>query len=145
VLATHVGYLIDRAARICSMIFTDELASTGLSIRAAGILLVLAEAGAASQLRVARMMRLERSTASAAADELEQAGLIRRRRDPADRRLNELTLTRRGRALVAQIKEASDATEKRLLAGLPQKDRSTLEAALSTIVATADTVADDDS
>jgi DNA-binding MarR family transcriptional regulator len=139
VLATHVGYLIDRAARVCSTIFAGELAPTGLSIRAAGIILVLDQAGAASQLRIARLMRLERSTASAAADELEQAGLIARRRDPRDRRLNELTLTRRGRSLVPQIREASNTTEKRLLTGLTQEDRAALQAALGTIVATGDT------
>src|SRR5580698_369417 len=132
VLAAHVGYLIDRAARVCSTIFAGELAPTGLSIRAAGIILVLDQAGAASQLRIARLMRLERSTASAAADELEQAGLIARRRDPRDRRLNELTLTRRGRSLVPQIREASNTTEKRLLTGLTQEDRAALQAALGT-------------
>jgi MarR family transcriptional regulator, organic hydroperoxide resistance regulator len=141
VLATHIGYLVDRAAQVCSAIFAGELAPTGLSIRAAGIILVLDEAGAASQLQIGQMMRLERSTASAAADELERAGLISRRRDPRDRRLNELTLTRRGRALAPQVREASNTTEKRLLTGLTQEDRAALQAGLGTIVATGDTAA----
>jgi isopenicillin N synthase-like dioxygenase len=39
------------------------------------------------------------------------AGLISLRRDPRDRRLNELTLTRRGRSLVPQIRQASNMTK----------------------------------
>jgi DNA-binding MarR family transcriptional regulator len=60
-------------------------------------------------------------------DRLEAAGLVARRPDPSDRRGVIVGLTAAGRELVDAAVEAHVANEVRLLAGLAERDRATLD------------------
>ncbi len=59
-------------------------------------------------------------------DRLEQAGLIRRDPDPADRRGTLITLTDKGRDLIDSVTEAHLANERRLLAALAPDEQTAL-------------------
>ena len=59
-------------------------------------------------------------------DRLEQAGLVAREPDPADRRGTLIGLTAAGRQLVDAVTEAHLANEERLLAGLSSAERRRL-------------------
>lgn len=105
------------------------------SCRSAQRMLLLLDAqGPTSQHMIGQQMRLERSTMSLAADELERNRLVRRRRAPADRRLNELELTARGRRAVDDIKIATDHTTDTLLAPLTLEEQQQLLALLQRIL-----------
>jgi DNA-binding MarR family transcriptional regulator len=59
-------------------------------------------------------------------DKLEQAGLIARSADPADRRGTLITLTDAGRELIDALTEAHLENERRILAGLGEADQRRL-------------------
>ena len=59
-------------------------------------------------------------------DKLEQAGLIARSPDPADRRGTLITLTDAGRELIDALTEAHLENERRILAGLSEADQRRL-------------------
>ena len=66
-------------------------------------------------------------------DRLEQAGLVARAPDPADRRGVLITLTPQGRELIDRVTEAHLANEARLLEGLGSRDRERLATLLRTL------------
>lgn len=134
VLADHVCFLLGTVSTRAIELFGQELAGAKLSVRAAGMLLLLEAQGPTSQHMIGRQMRLERSTMSLAADELERHRLVRRRRAPADRRLNELELTARGKRAVDEVKIATDHTTDTLLAPLTRDEQQQLLALLQRIV-----------
>jgi DNA-binding MarR family transcriptional regulator len=84
-----------------------------------------------SQRELAERLYLEKSTISRMAADMERKGLLRRERDPANRRLYRLRLTDRGRDVHAGIGAAfhdhylrwaaamSDAEHRALVTGLP--------------------------
>ena len=69
-------------------------------------------------------------------DRLEQAGLVVRTPDPADRRGVLITLTGEGRALIDRVTEAHMANEARLLEGLSKADRDRLAGLLRELALT---------
>jgi DNA-binding MarR family transcriptional regulator len=60
-------------------------------------------------------------------DAMEEAGLVERRPDPADRRGTLIRLTRSGRNLADSAIEEHVGSEERLLSGLTQKERRSLD------------------
>jgi MarR family transcriptional regulator, lower aerobic nicotinate degradation pathway regulator len=134
VLAEHVCFLLGTVSARAIDLFGQELAGAKLSVRAAGMLLLLDAQGPTSQHMIRQQMRLERSTMSLAADELERNRLVRRRRAPADRRLNELELTARGKRAVDEIKLATDHTTDALLAPLTVDEQRQLLSLLQRVL-----------
>ncbi len=66
-------------------------------------------------------------------DELQRRGLITREPDPADRRVNLVSLTDAGRSLRDRAQREIQAGEDRLLERLPAPDRRTFLRALRTL------------
>lgn len=107
-------------------VFRDFAASiTEVSPGRAGMLLLIDANPGVTQGRLARAVRLERSTMVGVVDALEARGLIERRRGE-DRRTNGLWLTRAGRALVARLKRGIEVHERRVAARLTAAERRQL-------------------
>jgi MarR family transcriptional regulator, lower aerobic nicotinate degradation pathway regulator len=134
VLGNHVCFLLGTVSTRAIELFGQELTRSKLSVRAAGMLLLLDAQGPTSQNVIGQQMRLERSTMSLAADELERNRLVRRRRAPADRRQNELELTARGRRAIEEIEAATDKTTETLLQQLDPDEQRQLVALLQRIL-----------
>ena len=82
---------------------------------------VLAAAAAdehGSQLALAQHLGVDRTVMTYLLDDLEAAGLIQRRPDPADRRARRIVATRHGRGTLAELDERLRAAEDQLLSGL---------------------------
>jgi MarR family transcriptional regulator for hemolysin len=62
---------------------------------------------------------------------MESAGLVTRRRDPANRRLHLVELTPAGEALFLRLRDAATAFDQRLRAGLSEGDVGQLEVLLT--------------
>jgi len=62
---------------------------------------------------------------------MESAGLVTRRRDPANRRLHLVELTPAGEALFLRLRGAAMAFDKRLRAGFSEGEVNQLEALLT--------------
>jgi DNA-binding MarR family transcriptional regulator len=73
---------------------------------------------------LAERLRCDRSNVTALVDRLEQAGLVERRADPADRRQRTLVVTGDGRRMRERVHRA--LSDSRLLAGLTDAELTTL-------------------
>lgn len=125
ILPTLLGYQL-RLAQLA--VFKDFAASAhdfDVSPGRFGMLVLIEANPGVTQTRLAEAVGLDRSTLVAVLDQLEERGLVERRRG-ADRRTNGLWLTRRGRLLVARMKERIRAHEERLAARLSEAERRTL-------------------
>ena len=80
--------------------YRDEF---GISVAEWRVLVHIADAGAVSVREIHRQVHLEKSKASRAATRLESSGYVRKGVNANDRRLVALTLTARGRALMAKL------------------------------------------
>ncbi|MEU3937428.1 MarR family transcriptional regulator [Streptomyces sp. NPDC029044] len=82
----------------------------------------LEESGGCRATDLAAHYALDKSTVSRQVAGLERAGLIERRPDPADQRVQVLHLTRSGRDILAQVTESRRAAFRERLAGWSAED-----------------------
>jgi DNA-binding MarR family transcriptional regulator len=87
--------------------FAERLAPLGLEPRHFGMLARLAANEGQSQQAIGELMGLNPTRMVFLVDELEQRGLVERRRNPADRRSYALYLTDQGRAKLREAQQAS--------------------------------------
>src|SRR6266545_777708 len=78
---------------------------------------------------LAETERVQPPTITAAVDRLETQGLVARRRDPDDRRVARVEVTRAGRKLLEQTRARTSAYLERRIDELSARDRATLERA----------------
>lgn len=91
-----------------------------------GTLQVLAARGVASQREVADIVMLHPSDMVALIDHLEGHGLVRRLRDPEDRRRYQVSLTAEGRRVLARYDQVARRAEDAVLAPLSARERASL-------------------
>ncbi|WP_372482539.1 MarR family winged helix-turn-helix transcriptional regulator [Streptomyces bambusae] len=103
------AYLVAQAHHRLRKLGDDKLAGTGLRVRHYGPLSALARSGPIAQQRLADHLAITGPAASQLVDELVKAGLVRRGRDPHDRRRYALELTEAGRAQLGVVAAAVDA------------------------------------
>ncbi|MFE1320506.1 MarR family winged helix-turn-helix transcriptional regulator [Kitasatospora phosalacinea] len=115
--------------------YAQELAEHDLKPKHVGLLSVLDAGLGASQLEIAKLMRVAPSLVVSLADHLEAAGAVERLRDPADRRRQVLSLTDRGRDLLARCTARALALDAELTAGLTPAQRAALHAAFDRLAA----------
>lgn len=84
----------------------------------------LEEVGGCRATDLATHHALDKSTVSRQVAALERAGLIERRPDTTDHRVQELHLTRAGRHILAQVTESRRAAFRERLADWPAEDLS---------------------
>src|SRR4029077_11662082 len=95
------------------------------------VLISLKSRTLASQRELAEAVGIQGATLSHHLDSMESAGLVTRRRDPANRRLHLVELTPAGDALFLRLRDAATAFDRRLRAGLSEGDVAQLEALLT--------------
>jgi DNA-binding MarR family transcriptional regulator len=91
-----------------------------------GCLTVILSEGPLSQQALGQRMGVDRSTIVALVDDLEAAGFVERRRNPADRRAYALEATAAGRRWQEQAERAVEEVEDELLAPLSAAERRQL-------------------
>ena len=72
-------------------------------------------------------MGIDRSTMVSLIDQLESAGLAKRRPSATDRRAREIAITAKGRRLLQRARRMISETEDEVLGGLTTEERSELE------------------
>ena len=82
----HVAFVLTQVGALAAMGFADQLAPLGLTPAHAGLLRAVAADPGRSQQAVATELGVLPSRLVALVDELEQDGLVERRRNPGDRR-----------------------------------------------------------
>jgi DNA-binding MarR family transcriptional regulator len=127
-------YLLSRVGRLGKHALDDRLAARGLRLRHMAVLAALADSGAASQLALARSVRLDPSDITTTLDELQRRGFVERTVDPADRRRRLVALTPDGRAGLHELCGVADEVADELLAPLDPDERRVLHEALRRVL-----------
>ena len=87
------------------------------------VLVAAARGTARSQLALAQQLGVDRTVMTYLLDDLERAGFVERRPDPADRRSRQITLTKSGGEQLCSLERALRAAEEDVLAPLDAVDR----------------------
>ena len=120
-LASHLRFALARAARRLR-----QEAGTGLSPSLTAALASVERCGPLTPSELAAAERVRRPTITRVLARLEDAGLISRTPDPADRRSTLVAITPAGAALLAEGRTRKDAFLSERLDGLFPADRETL-------------------
>jgi len=99
-----------------------------------GLLITIDAAGPLSQRRLGEILHVNRSVMVKLADSLEEEGLLRRERDPADRRNYALSTTAEGKAALAELSESAVRGDADLTAALTKAERARLGVLLRRIL-----------
>ena len=130
-----VAFLLVQLGTYVAGLFGERLKPLGLEQRHAGMLVRLAQNNGRSQQAIAELMGVNPTRMVFLTDELEELGLVERRRNPADRRSHALYLTEAGTAMLARVREVTRAHEAAVTAGLNEAERDQLTALLRRLAA----------
>ena len=126
-----LGLHLAQVAKVVSRAFDDALAEAGGSLPVWLVLISLKSSRAASQRQVAEAAGIQGATLTHHLNAMESAGLVTRRRDPANRRVHVVELTPAGDALFLRLSGAAMAFDQRLRTGLSERDLTEAEALLT--------------
>lgn len=114
--------------RYCQRFLTHALRQKKLPLESAQIPVFLrcAHQPGITQEEIAEITGLDKATVARTAAALEERGILRRSPDPADRRVNRLTLTAAGGELLGPVEEIADEMHSALYQGLsrPEQDEA---------------------
>jgi MarR family transcriptional regulator for hemolysin len=109
-----IGMTLNRTARIVGRAFDEALTEAGGSLPVWLVLLNLQSDQASTQRALAAALGLREPTLSHHLAAMESDGLITRRRDDANRRVQVVALTDAGRAQFRRLRTAAIAFDRRL-------------------------------
>jgi DNA-binding MarR family transcriptional regulator len=110
--------------------FADALEPLGLTTALFALLNLLGSREGAIQQELGAEMGIDPSTMVSLIDQLETAGLAKRRPRPADRRAREVAITPKGRRVLEQARDLAMQVEQDVLRGLSGAERRQLLALL---------------
>jgi MarR family transcriptional regulator, lower aerobic nicotinate degradation pathway regulator len=119
------SFLLKRVGMIAKEQTVQAFDEAGAVPFAYGVLAVLAQGACATQATVADALRYDRSYLVGLLDELEEEGLIQRRRDTNDRRRHVVSLTKAGERKLDELRSVVGAVDSELLAPLTAAERKT--------------------
>ena len=102
------------------------------------VLSAAAQGTVGSQLALAQHLGVDRTVMTYLLDDLEAAGLIERRPDPADRRARRIVATRKGTKLLAALDDNLRTAEARLLSPLDPAARESFRAQVRVVATRAE-------
>lgn len=124
-------------ARLKQALATAEISVVrehGMSLWGYTVLMAVAEAPTRSQLALAQAVSVDKSKLVLILDELEAAGLVHRRPDPADRRARIVEATPEGHRALVAARDDVKTIEQQLLADLDAPAQAALRSALQHLV-----------
>jgi DNA-binding MarR family transcriptional regulator len=136
-VAEFAGQLFFRLWRASHTRVADALASIGLTPALFGLLNVLGERDGAIQQEIGSAMGIDPSTMVSLLDQLERAGLAKRRPRPTDRRAREVVITPKGRRLLERGRQLASQVDDEVLQGLTGAERRQLVGLLRRALASA--------
>jgi len=128
-----VAYLIADNARMIRRSFDARVRELGMTGPQARLLMMLWKGEGENQGFYADRLEVEPISLCRMLDRLEEAGLVERRRDPADRRAWRLFLTDRSRELIDQIRAKMVPLEDMILSGIDPAARLSLATMLDSV------------
>ena len=132
---TDIAFLVAQLGAYAAERFGERAAALDFTRPQAGLLRLISREPGQSQQAVARRLGTPPSRLVALVDDLEQRGLIERRRNPGDRRNYALHLTAAGEQAMADLSQASLEHEQAIAAPLTAAERAQLSKLLGKLAA----------
>jgi DNA-binding MarR family transcriptional regulator len=129
-----MGHLLKQAYLQYTGLTSAALEPLGITAMEWAALLRFDEEPSLSQVGLARLLGIDRTSMVALVDQLEAKGLVKRRPHRDDRRKNAVELTADGRNLKKRAAQLVDGCERQFLAALPKSDAQQLKTALHTLI-----------
>ena len=125
--------LVGDVSRMARRGFDARAREIGVTRSQWQVLVVLRRHEGVNQGGLAEMLDVEPITVCRMVDRLQEADLVERRPDPADRRSWRLFLTAKAGDLLAQLRPMAEALEAQALEGISGRERAALAAMLDRI------------
>jgi DNA-binding MarR family transcriptional regulator len=134
-LICSTTFLLKRLGMLAKERSMDAYEAIGANPYHYSVLAVLEEGARDTQAKIADALGYDRSWLVGLLDELEEQGLIERKRDPDDRRRHLVSLNPAGKKRLAQLRAVSKTVEDELLASLDDEQRAQLHVLLLQLAA----------
>ena len=135
-LAAHaVAFLLSQLGAFASTLFAERVAPLDLTPPQVGFLRLVGGEPGSSQQAIAGRLGMAPNRLVHLVDEMEERGLIERRRHPQDRRNHALHLTAEGSQLMGHLSGVAAAHEEAICAGLAPQERRQLGDLLERVAA----------
>jgi len=138
-MSDSLGFLISDVSRLMRRRFDERARLIGVTRAQWRTLTTLARHEGVNQGGLAELLEVEPITLCRMIDRLEEAGLVERRRDPADRRAWLIFLTAKAHPLLTQLRGLADGMIEDALSGLDNAKRTELTQTLGAIRANLNT------
>jgi MarR family transcriptional regulator, lower aerobic nicotinate degradation pathway regulator len=132
-LRTSTSYLLKKLGFSLKERTLQAYESTGLSPYDHGVLALLDEDPCETQAMIADALGYDRSHLVGVLDDLEERGLVERRRDPADRRRHLVKLTPAGKDAVVRLRGVAKEIDDAFFEMLDPAERAKLTSLLSRV------------
>lgn len=132
---TPIGLQLTQASRVVSRAFDDALAADGGSLPVWLVLVSLKSRSLASQRELAEVMGIREATLTHHLTSMEGGGLISRRRDAANRRIQVVELTDAGEEMFGRLRGVALSFDKQLHRGIAAAEVAALEDVLGRLAA----------
>jgi MarR family transcriptional regulator, lower aerobic nicotinate degradation pathway regulator len=116
----------------------EEFEQRGFSVYQYSVLAILNEGSSDRQSSIADALGFDRGQLVGILDDLEDRGLVERRRDESDRRRHSVSLTPDGRRQLVKLRKVIMTIEDSVLEPLDERARKSLHGALLTVAAHSD-------
>jgi len=130
-ITNNIGYLLSDCARQLRRIFDERARNVGVTSPQARLLLMLETREGEQQGFYASWMNVEPITMCRIIDRMEEAELIERRPDPADRRAQLVFLKPPARAMTAPLEQDIAAMLDEIFADMPDGERDAFRGTLA--------------
>ncbi|MBX3593872.1 MarR family transcriptional regulator [Sphingomonas sp.] len=132
-MSDTLGFLIGDVSRLLRREFDLRARRIGVTRAQWRTLKILTRHEGSNQGTLADLLEVEPITLARMIDRLEEAGLVERRRDPADRRAWRIHLTDAAQPLLAQLRDLGDSMLDEMLIGISPDDQRRLLRSLEQI------------
>jgi len=132
--STGAGYLVRDAHKAFSRRLASEISRYDISFKHYYYLLALFEEDQITQVELSERVGMNRATVTSVVDTMEAQGLVKRVRDPDDRRKINVVLTPKGTRLRRPLLESIGEVQRAALKGIAARDLDRFAATIGRMI-----------